>query len=87
MLPTIVTGRLTPLALALALAGAFSLSMAPAQAAPVAKANNFMRTSGTPMAIAATSSSRIAVQARPIAELSSRCAKMMMTPKMAIPKK
>ena len=34
MMPTLVTRRLTPLALALALAGAFSLSMAPAQAAP-----------------------------------------------------
>jgi minor extracellular serine protease Vpr len=34
MLPTLVTRRLTPLALALAVAGAFSLSMAPAQAAP-----------------------------------------------------
>jgi minor extracellular serine protease Vpr len=34
MMPTLVTRRLTPLALALAVAGAFALSMAPAQAAP-----------------------------------------------------
>src|SRR5688572_33467922 len=34
MMPTLVTRRLTPLALALAVAGAFSLSMASTQAAP-----------------------------------------------------
>ena len=46
--------------------------MIPANDAPVAKASSFMRTSGTPIACAATSSSRIASHARPMWESSSR---------------
>ncbi len=46
--------------------------IAPANDAPQAKARSFIRTSGTPMACAATSSSRIASQARPMWESSSR---------------
>ena len=46
--------------------------IAPANEAPQAKARSFMRTRGTPMLIAAISSSRIASQARPMWESSSR---------------
>ena len=46
--------------------------MTPANEAPQAKARSFMRTSGTPMAWAATSSSRMASQARPMCESSRR---------------
>ncbi len=49
-----------------------STPIAPAKEAPTAKAYSFIRTRGTPMAMAATSSSRMAVQARPILESSSR---------------
>ena len=40
--------------------------IAPAKLAPAANAISFMRTSGTPIAMAACSSSRMAVQARPM---------------------
>src|SRR5712691_1677591 len=46
--------------------------MTPANDAPQAKARSFARTSGTPIACAATSSSRMASHARPMCESSSR---------------
>ena len=49
-----------------------STPMAAANDAPTANARSFMRTTGTPMATAAISSSRIAFHARPIGEFSSR---------------
>ena len=54
--------------------------MAPANEAPQAKARSFIRTRGTPMLIAASSSSRIASQARPMWESSSRRFTRMTTP-------
>ncbi len=46
--------------------------VAPAKAAPIAKASSFVRVGSTPMAPAAVSSSRIAIQARPMRESRSR---------------
>ena len=54
-----------------------STPMTPANDAPQANAMSFMRTSGTPMALAASSSSRIASHARPMWESSSRRLTMM----------
>jgi hypothetical protein len=59
----------------------------PAKEAPQAKARSFMRTSGTPMARAASSSSRIASQARPIWESSSRRLTRITTPTMSSTRK
>ena len=50
--------------------------IAPEKEAPMAKAASLLRTRGMPMAMAATSSSRMAVQARPNLESSSRCARI-----------
>ena len=55
----------------------------PAKDAPQAKASSLARTSGTPMAWAASSSSRIASQARPRCESASRRLTMMTTTTMA----
>ena len=44
----------------------------PANAAPIAKASSFVRARLTPIAPAAISSSRIAIQARPTREIRSR---------------
>ena len=49
-----------------------STPITPANEAPQAKAMSFMRTSDTPIARAASSSSRIASHARPMWESSSR---------------
>ncbi len=49
-----------------------SVPVAPAKAAPVAKARSFSLTRLTPIAAAAISSSRIAIQARPMRENLSR---------------
>ena len=49
----------------------------PANEAPQAKASSLARTSGTPMAWAASSSSRMASHARPMCESSSRRLTMM----------
>ncbi len=49
-----------------------STPIAPAKEAPRANAVSFMRTMGMPMATAAVSSSRMAVQARPMRESSMR---------------
>src|SRR5436309_347461 len=56
--------------------------MTPANEAPHAKARSFARTSGTPMAWAATSSSRMASHARPMCESSSRRLTTMTTATM-----
>ena len=52
---------------------------AEAKDAPTANANSFMRTTGTPIADAANSSSRIAFQARPTRESSRRRVMRMMS--------
>ena len=58
---------------------ASSTPITPAKEAPTAKAASFILTSGMPMAMAAVSSSRMAVQARPIFESSSLLVTTMMT--------
>ena len=55
----------------------------PANDAPHAKARSLVRTSGTPIACAASSSSRIASQARPMCESSSRRLTRITTPTMS----
>ncbi len=54
-----------------------------AKPAPEAKAASFIRTSGTPIATAAISSSRMAVHARPILESSRRRATTITTTMMS----
>ena len=60
---------------------------APANEAPQAKARSLARTSGTPIAWAATSSSRIASHARPMWESSSRRLTRIVTPTMTSTRK
>ena len=60
-----------------------STPTAPAKDAPHAKARSFIRTSGTPMACAAVWSSRMASQARPMCESSSRRFTSTVMPTMA----